>query len=228
MTRALYGLRIREPYTQEFGFSGRLGANFLHIMPGTMGAARRHRAPLDDGRDCRRQRICQSFLGQKDHVERHAADLVPALQTNDRPAVLRPWNQLFRRGVPDRLAAGSHYRTRSRSSPGASTSKSKATAGNVLDRSGGVGIVFHSILSPSTLADLQRIARLEEEISSIPRNCGLKRFTNLPLRTTSPSSTATILFRRWRRFSAGERSHFCWKTATAPRPTWKVISKAYV
>src|SRR5579862_1690116 len=29
MTRALYGLRIREPYMQDFGFSGRLGSEFL-------------------------------------------------------------------------------------------------------------------------------------------------------------------------------------------------------
>src|SRR5438477_112287 len=29
MTRALYGLRIREPYASEFAFSGRLGSQFL-------------------------------------------------------------------------------------------------------------------------------------------------------------------------------------------------------
>ena len=29
MTRALYGLRIREAYSPEFGFSGRLGSQFL-------------------------------------------------------------------------------------------------------------------------------------------------------------------------------------------------------
>src|SRR5712671_890692 len=30
MIRALYGVRIREPYTAEFGFSGRLGSHFLN------------------------------------------------------------------------------------------------------------------------------------------------------------------------------------------------------
>jgi len=78
MVRALYGVRIREAYTPEFGFSGLLGSHFLaqHVWN-----------DADDGGDELRvtlaaitggYRICQSFLGDKDHIERRGADLVPA------------------------------------------------------------------------------------------------------------------------------------------------------
>jgi len=81
MIRALYGVRIREPYTAEFGFSGRLGSHFLNQNgwnDGSGGAGVELRftlAALTGG-----YRICQSFLGEKDHVERRAADLVPTLR----------------------------------------------------------------------------------------------------------------------------------------------------
>src|SRR5208282_1265201 len=78
MIRALYGLRIREAYSPEFGFSGRLGSQFLGQNAwndGTDGVGVNLRFTLAAIRG--RYRICQSFLGEKDHVERHAADLVP-------------------------------------------------------------------------------------------------------------------------------------------------------
>src|SRR6202046_4975881 len=70
MIRALYGLRIREPYTHEFGFSGRLGGEFLlqdvwDDGAGGHGIELRFTLAAIIGR----QRIGQSFLGQKDHVE---------------------------------------------------------------------------------------------------------------------------------------------------------------
>src|SRR5712691_2640542 len=81
MIRALYGVRIREAYTPEFGFSSRLGSQFLgqnNWNDGTSGAGVELRvslAAVTGG-----YRICQSFLGEKDRVERHAADLVPTLR----------------------------------------------------------------------------------------------------------------------------------------------------
>src|SRR5712671_970875 len=81
MIRALYGVRIREAYTSEFGFSGHLGSQFLSQNgwnDGTSGAGvelRLSLAAVTGG-----YRICQSFLGEKDRVERHAADLVPTLR----------------------------------------------------------------------------------------------------------------------------------------------------
>lgn len=78
MTRALYGQRLREPYASEFGFSGRLGSQFLQAhkwnqedydpeMKLTVSA-------LADG-----GRVCQSFLGPRGHP-RHQPDLVHAMR----------------------------------------------------------------------------------------------------------------------------------------------------
>jgi hypothetical protein len=81
MVRALYGVRIREAYSPEFGFSGRLGSQFLGQNvwnDGADGAGVELRftlAAITGG-----YRICQSFLGEKDHIERRGADLVPALR----------------------------------------------------------------------------------------------------------------------------------------------------
>jgi hypothetical protein len=80
MVRALYGVRIREAYMPEFGFSGRLGSHFLgqesmeqwnRMKTGRSSALAL--AAVTGG-----FRICQSFLGRKDPVERRGADLVPA------------------------------------------------------------------------------------------------------------------------------------------------------
>src|SRR3984957_6066573 len=81
MVRALYGVRIREAYMSEFGFSGRLGSQFLEHNQwsdgiGENGAELRVALAAVTGGF----RICQSFLGKKDPVERRAADLVPALR----------------------------------------------------------------------------------------------------------------------------------------------------
>src|SRR6266849_7095872 len=81
MTRALYGLSIREAYSLEFGFSGRLGSQFLEQNvwsdgTGETGVELRFTLAAITGR----YRICQSFLGEKEHIERRAADLVPALR----------------------------------------------------------------------------------------------------------------------------------------------------
>src|ERR1022692_914347 len=81
MIRALYGVRIREAYTPEFAFSGRLGGQFLGQNTwndGTAGAGVELRftlAAIAGG-----YRICQAFLGERDPIERRAADLVPALR----------------------------------------------------------------------------------------------------------------------------------------------------
>lgn len=81
MVRALYGLRIHEAYMPEFGFSGRLGSQFLnhngwHDVRGGPGIELRFTLAAITGR----YRICQSFLGEKDPTERRGADLVPVLR----------------------------------------------------------------------------------------------------------------------------------------------------
>jgi hypothetical protein len=164
MTRALYGLRIREAYSLEFGFSGRLGSQFLEQnvwADGTEGSGVELRFTL--AAITGRYRICQSFLGEKDQVERRAADLVPALR--------QTVGALFSALDPDfpvwSAVAGSQ--------PVASTGANQEvllTPVRVnrkrLREMFSTGVaelesVFQSILSPATLAELQRIARTGKE-----------------------------------------------------------------
>ena len=164
MIRALYGQRIRESYTPEFAFSGRLGSQFLGQngwSDGTGGTGAELRltlAAISGG-----YRICQSFVGEKEHVERHAADLVPTLRQtvgvlfSALEADFPVWSSVM--GSQPVPTTGSDQevllepmrvnrkRLREMFSTGVAELES----------------VFQSILSPTTLAELQRIARPEEE-----------------------------------------------------------------
>jgi hypothetical protein len=148
----------------EFGFSGRLGSQFL-------GQNRWNDGVGENGTELRLTlsaatggfRICQSFLGTRDPVERRAADLVPTLRQsvgvlfsalefdydvwstvsgsqevpstgNDIELLLDPL-RVNRKRLRDMFARG--------------VSELES--------------VFQSILSPSTLAELKRIVGLGEE-----------------------------------------------------------------
>ncbi len=164
MVRALYGVRLREAYMSEFGFSGRLGSQFL-------GQNRWNDGFGEDGAELRLAlaavtggfRICQSFLGEKDPIERRAADLVPTLRQS--VGVLFSalefdfdvWSTVS--GSQDLPTTGNDMellldplrvnrkRLREMFANGVSELES----------------VFQSILSPGTLADLKRIVGLNEE-----------------------------------------------------------------
>ena len=164
MVRALYGVRIREAYMPEFGFSGRLGSQFL-------GQNRWNDGIREDGIELRFTlaavtggfRICQSFLGEKNPVERRAADLVPTLRQSvgvlfsALDADFQVWSGVS--GSQEVPTTGSDQevvldplrvnrkRLREMFVRGVSELES----------------VFQSILSPSTLAELKRIAGLEEQ-----------------------------------------------------------------
>ena len=164
MTRALYGLRIREAYSPEFGFSGRLGSQFLGQNvwnDGTDGAGVELRFTL--AAIAGRYRVCQSFLGEKDHVERHAADLVPMLR--------QTVGTLFSALEPDfpvwSAVAGSQPAPTTGADHEVLLEPLRVNRKRLREMfSTGVAeleSVFQSILSPSTLAELQRIARLGEE-----------------------------------------------------------------
>jgi hypothetical protein len=165
MTRALYGLRIREAYSPEFGFSGRLGSQFLgqnvwNDGSGGAGVELRFTLAAITGK----YRVCQSFLGEKIHIERHAADLVPALR--------QTVGTLFSALEPDYPV----WSAVASSQPAPTTGADQEVLLEPLLRvnrkrlremfSTGVAeleSVFQSILSPSTVAELLRIARLGEE-----------------------------------------------------------------
>jgi hypothetical protein len=163
MTRALYGLQIREPYANEFGFSGGLGSQFLlhnHWEDGARESGEELRLTLAAIRGG--SRICQAFLGDKYHAERHASDLVPALRqtvgslfaalegdfplwssvTDSQPLITTDLH------VPELLPPVRVDRKRLR----------EMFANGVTELSS----VFQAILTPSTLAELQRIAGQNE------------------------------------------------------------------
>ena len=81
MTRALYARQIREPYSSEFAFSGRLGSSFLAQDLWQHEAARAGTeisltiTAMSGGFS-----IAQSFLGTKSHEDRKSSDLVPAIR----------------------------------------------------------------------------------------------------------------------------------------------------
>ncbi|MGA7753161.1 MAG: hypothetical protein WCB05_10020, partial [Candidatus Sulfotelmatobacter sp.] len=175
MVRALYGVRIREAYMPEFGFSGRLGSQFL-------GQNRWKDGIGEDGIELRLTlaavtggfRICQSFLGKKNPVERRAVDLVPTLRQSvgvlfsALEADFRVWSGVS--GSQEVPATGSDQelvldplrvnrkRLREMFVSGVSELES----------------VFQSILSPSTLAELKRIAGLREEDFRYPAELWVK------------------------------------------------------
>jgi glucosylglycerate synthase len=164
LTRAVYGQRIREPYASEFAFSSRMGSQFLAQNSWNDESARAGcevrftLAAIAGG-----FRIGQSFLGTKNHIERHAADLVPALR--------QTVGVLFWTMESD----FSLWSSRTGSQPVPTTGpEQQFTLGpqrvnrkRLLEmfRSGVAQLesVFHSILSPTTLAELQGIAGMEEE-----------------------------------------------------------------
>jgi len=147
----------------EFAFSGRLGSQFLAQNPWqeeTTRAGSELRftlAAMAGG-----YRICQSFLGTKQHVESHSADLVPAMR--------QTVGVLFSSLEPN--FALWNVKTGSQAIPttGAQqefTLEPLRINGKRLREMFKTGVaelesVFQSILSASTLAELQRIAGLEE------------------------------------------------------------------
>jgi hypothetical protein len=163
MTRAVYGSRVYEPYSSEFAISGRLATDFLtnefwNDEWGRIGAEMFLTIAAITGK----YRICQSFLGTKaPPTHQNASDVVAAMRrtvgalfsslsnnfpawstiTGSQPvptfgtpseAVLEP-ARLSRKRLRDMFAAGVTQ----------------------------LAPVFSSILSPSTLSELQRIAALE-------------------------------------------------------------------
>jgi hypothetical protein len=175
MTRALYGLRIREPYPSDFAFSGALGCQFL---------------AQNDWRDNLRGtspemfltitaltgnfRVCQTFLGPKEQAERRAADLVPAL----RGTVGVLFSSLEPTFSTWSSRAGSQPVPSSSPEPGFGLEPLRVNRKRLYDRFV-TGIaelqsVFQSILTPGTLGQLQQIAGLGEDEFQYPAELWVK------------------------------------------------------
>jgi hypothetical protein len=164
MTRALYGLRIREPYASEFAFSNRLGSQFLaQNQWNDDGAGEGSEVRLTLAAITGGLRIGQSFLGAKNHTDRHAADLVLALRQT--VGVLF-WSM---------QSNFSLWSSKTGSQPIPTTGAEQEFTHDPrrvnrkrlheMFRSGVAELasVFQSILSAATLEELQKIAGLAEE-----------------------------------------------------------------
>jgi hypothetical protein len=162
MTRAIYGYRIREPYASEFALSGRLATEFLakeiwHDERGKIGAEICLTITAITGK----YRVCQSFLGTKAQPDRSSGDLVAtmrrtvgalfALLDSDVPF----WSAIAGSQAVPTLGAQSEVMLEAARVNRKHLREMFATGVAHLEP------VFRSILSASTLSELQRIAALE-------------------------------------------------------------------
>ncbi len=175
MTRALYGLRIREPYASEFAFSGRLGSQFLaQTSWNDEGVRAGCEVRLTLAAIANGSHISQSFTGTKSHVERQASDLVPALR--------QTIGVVFSSMEPNfSLWSG---KTGSQAVPTTGAEQEftleplRVNRKRLYDgfRTGVAELesVFQSILSPDTLVELRRLARQEEDDLHYPADLWVK------------------------------------------------------
>jgi len=162
MTRAIYGCRVREPYASEFAISSRLATDFLandvwNEEWGKTGAE----ICLTITAIAGKYRVCQSFLGTKAQPDRGASDLVAAMRRTvgalfsslDRNFPF--WSTIVASEPVPTLSAQSELALEPIKVDRERLREMFATGVAHLEP------VFRSILSPSTLSELQKIAALE-------------------------------------------------------------------
>jgi glucosylglycerate synthase len=162
MTRAIYGYRVREPYASEFALSGRLATDFL--TKETWNDERTRVGAeicLTIAAITGNYRVCQSFLGPKAQPDRSASDLVAAMRRtvaalftsldSDFPL----WSTIAGSQPVPTLGSQSEVMAEPVRVNRKRLREMFATGVAQLEP------VFRSILSPSTLSELQRIATLE-------------------------------------------------------------------
>lgn len=172
MARAVYGAKIREPYSIEFGFSGRLATQFLAQNRWDDGAGAELRLTL--AAITGKYRICQSYLGEKIHTERRAADLVPVLRETVGAlfSALEPDFSVW--SVASGFQAIPTNEAKHEECQGSLRVNRKRLREMFANGVNELESVFQSILVPDTLAELQRIARLGEEEFDYPAELWVK------------------------------------------------------
>jgi len=169
MTRAIYGCRVREPYASEFAISGRLATDFLNreIWNDELGR---------DGAEIfltvaaitGQYRICQTFLGTKVQPPRSAPDLVAAMRHtvgalfSSLDGNFSFWSPITGSQPVPTLGADSEVTVVPARVNRKRLREMFATGVAELEP------VFQSILSASTLSELQRIAQLEIDEFNYP------------------------------------------------------------
>jgi glucosylglycerate synthase len=175
MTRAIYGHGVREPYASEFAISGRLATDFLTKDSweddwGRSGAEICLTVTAITGK----YNICQSFLGTKAQ-DRSGTDLVTAMR---RTVGALFWSLDSNFPLWSTLSGSQPVATL-----GTPTEEIPQEPVQVnrerLQQMFATGVaelepVFRSILSPTTLADLQTIATLAVSEFSYPANVWAK------------------------------------------------------
>jgi hypothetical protein len=175
MSRALFGLRIREPFALDFAFSNNLGSQFLaqnSWNDESVRAASEIRftiAAVTGG-----FRICQSFLGTKPHVERRSGDLVPALRQTIGPLFSAMESTFALWGSK----TGSEPIPTLGQEPQFTVDPVRVNRKRLAEmfRAGVSDLqsVFQAILSAGTLAELQRISQSEETDFEYPAELWVK------------------------------------------------------
>ncbi|MGA8312311.1 MAG: glycosyltransferase [Terriglobales bacterium] len=162
MTRAIYGYRVREPYASEFAVSGRLATDFLaneiwNDEWGRIGAEICLTITALTGN----YRVCQSFLGTKAQPDRSASDLVAAMRRtvgalfSSLDSTFSLWSTITGSQPVPTLGAPSEVVPEPVRVNRKRLQEMFATGVAQLEP------VFRSILSASTLSELQRVATLE-------------------------------------------------------------------
>jgi len=164
MTRALFGQRIREPYASEFGFSARLAMQFLTEHKWTEDAKELDPElvltinALSDG--CR---VCQTFLGERTQTRRQSRDLVHAMRQtvgvlfSSLENTFPVWSS--RTGSQPVPTSGPEFDISTEPLRVNRKQLKEMFSAGVLE----LESVLKSILSPTTLGELQRIAALDED-----------------------------------------------------------------
>jgi glucosylglycerate synthase len=162
MTRAVYGYGIREPYASEFSISGRLATDFLNKPLWNqewdrIGAEVCLTITALTGK----YRVCQSFLGTKAQPVGSASDVVAAM----RRTVGALFSSLDNNFPLWSSVAGSQpvptFGAQSELAPAPTQMSRKRLWSMFASGVAQLEPLFRSILSPSTLSELKRIAVLE-------------------------------------------------------------------
>jgi glucosylglycerate synthase len=162
MTRAVYGSQVHEPYASEFATSGRLATDFLgkdswNEEWGKLGPEIFLTITAITGN----YRLFQSFLGMKPPVQRTAHDLVQAMRRTVGP-LFASMDRDFTFWSAASAAAPSSLDGDAVEIPEESARINRKQLRETFAH--GVSQlepVFRSILSPATLAEVQRLAALD-------------------------------------------------------------------
>lgn len=162
MTRAIYGYRVREPYASEFAISGRLATDFLtnETWNGEWGRIGTE-ISLTVAAITGKYRVCQSFLGTKAQPDRSASDLVAAMRRTvgalfaSLDSNFPFWSTVSGSQPVPTLGVQSEVTSEPVRANRKRLREMFATGVAELEP------VFRSILSSSTLSELQRIAALD-------------------------------------------------------------------